>query len=89
MPNQPSPDKVVLSFMVPRPLKRRIQILAKGRGESMSETIIAILTNATINIELSPEDYILIAKAIQSAQGGNQHPTPSRSSGESPEVSQG
>jgi hypothetical protein len=55
----------------------------------MSETIIAILTNATINIELSPEDYILIAKAIQSAQGGNQHPTPSRSSGESPEVSQG
>jgi hypothetical protein len=65
MPNQPSPDKEVLSFQVPRTLKRRLQILAKSRKETLSQLIVSILTNATINITLTPEDYQAIAKAVQ------------------------
>lgn len=65
MPNQPSPDKEVLSFQVPRTLKRRLQILAKTRRETLSELIVSILTNATINITLTPEDYQIIARAVQ------------------------
>lgn len=65
MPNQPSADKEVLSFQVPRTLKRRLVKLAKSRGEALSETVIAVLTNATIDIELTPEDYQSIAEAVQ------------------------
>lgn len=65
MPNQPSPDKEVLSFQVPCTLKRRLQILAKSRKETVSELIVSILTNATINITLTPEDYQAIAKKVQ------------------------
>lgn len=74
MPNQPSPDKEVLSFQVPRALKSRICKLAKRRGEPMSQTIVAILTHATKDITLSAEDYRAIAEAVERAR----HHLPSR-----------
>jgi len=68
MPNQPSLDKEVLSFQVPRTLKVRVAKLAKKRGEYMSETVISTLTHATKDIELTPEDYREIAAAIERAR---------------------
>lgn len=70
MPNQPSPDKVVISFQIPRPTKRRLEKLAKKRGENLSQTITGILYHATEHIELTPEDYQAIAQAVATAGHG-------------------
>jgi hypothetical protein len=75
MPNQPAPDKEVLSFKVNRALKARIVKLAKRRGETMSETIVSILANATQDIQLTAEEYQEIALAVARAS----HDQPSRS----------
>lgn len=70
MPNQPSPDKVVVSFQIPRPTKRRLEKLAKKRGENLSQTITGILYHATEHIELTAEDYQAIAEAVARAGHG-------------------
>jgi hypothetical protein len=75
MPNQPAPDKEVLSFKVNRALKARIVKLAKRRGETMSETIVSILSNATQDIQLSAEEYqeisIAVARASHNQSAGS------------------
>jgi len=67
MPNQPAPDKEVLSFKVNRVLKARILKLSHQRGETMSETIVSILTNATQDVHLTSEEYQEIALAVARA----------------------
>jgi hypothetical protein len=67
MPNQPAPDKEVLSFKVNRALKARIVKLSQRRGETMSETIVSILTNATQDVQLSAEEYQEISLAVARA----------------------
>lgn len=65
MPSQRAADKDVLSFYVPRTLKRRLQKLAKARGETLTACVVAILGSATSDIELSADDYEAIAIAIR------------------------
>jgi macrodomain Ter protein organizer (MatP/YcbG family) len=85
MPNQPAPDKEVLSFKVNRALKARIVKLSKRRGETMSETIVSILTHATQDVQLSAEEYQEIAQAVARAS----HHQPARSKGSRDEAAEG
>lgn len=68
MPNAHAADKESLSFYIPRTLALRIRKAAAARGETMTEYLTALFTNATNHIELTPDDYKAIAEATQRAQ---------------------
>lgn len=68
--NQPAPDKEVVSFRITRHLKRRLDILAKKREQSLTELVENLMTSATRNVELSPDDYRQIAEATERARAG-------------------
>lgn len=61
MPSQRSPDKETLSFYVPRTLGRRLRKLAKSMGVTLTDIVVMVLTNATKDTDLTPEDYEQIA----------------------------
>jgi hypothetical protein len=67
MPNQHSPDKEVIGFYIPRTLAARVRKAAKTRGLTITAFIEEILTHATRQTVLSPEDYIQIAEATKRA----------------------
>jgi hypothetical protein len=67
MPNQHAADKEVIGFYIPRTLARRIRKAAKSRGLTITAFIEEILTHATRNTELTPDDYIAIAQATKDA----------------------
>jgi hypothetical protein len=70
MPNQHSADKEVLGFYIPRTLAQRVRKAAKSRGITITSFIEEILTHATRQTELSPEDYRDIAEATERAIRG-------------------
>jgi hypothetical protein len=79
MPNAHAADKESLSFYIPRTLAIRVRKKAKKRGETLTEYLTSLLTNATIDIELTAEDHQAIAAAIRKAEttrkrGATQHP---------------
>ena len=67
MPNAHAADKESLSFYIPRTLAVRIKKAAKAKGETMTEFLTNLFTNATNHIELTPEDYRAIAQATELA----------------------
>lgn len=67
MPNAHAADKESLSFYIPRTLAVRIKKAAKARGETMTEFLTNLFTNATNHIELTAEDYRAIAQATELA----------------------
>jgi hypothetical protein len=67
MPNQHSADKEVLGFYIPRTLAQRVRKAAKLRKITITSYIEEILTHATHNTELTPEDYRAIAEATERA----------------------
>jgi hypothetical protein len=67
MPNQHATDKEVIGFYIPRTLARRVRKAAKSRGLTITAFIEEILTHATRNTELTPDDYIAIAQATKDA----------------------
>ncbi len=67
MPNQHSPDKEVIGFYIPRTLAARVRKAAKTRGLTITAFIEEILTHATRQTVLTPEDYIAIAEATKRA----------------------
>lgn len=71
MPNQPKPDSTSLGIRLPRILKRRLSRLAAQKRISLSELINEILTLATLDIELTPEDYEEIARETRKARNAN------------------
>ena len=68
MPNAHSADKEVISFYVPRTLAVRVRKAAAMRDESLTEYLNSIFTKATLNVELTEEDYDAIAKAVARAK---------------------
>jgi hypothetical protein len=70
MPNQPSPDKVVVSFRIPRTLKVRLEKAAATLKMNLSEFIEFVLFRETQNIELTPDDYRRIAQETDAAKKG-------------------
>jgi hypothetical protein len=67
MPNQHKPDKEVIGFYIPRTLAARVRKAAKLRGLTITAFIEEILTHATRQTVLAPEDYIAIAEATKRA----------------------
>ena len=67
MPNQGSPDKDYLTIRIPRTLKRRLEIFAKARGESVTDVVINFIMKAVSHLNLTAEDHIEIAAAITRA----------------------
>lgn len=53
---------------MPRHTYERVAKMAKARGESVQETIIAIVTQETLHIELTEQDYEKIIKEIKLAK---------------------
>lgn len=70
MPNQPAPDKVMLSVRVSRALKRRVQKAAKQNGVIVTDWIVATLTTQTQHITLTADDYRKIAEETEEAARG-------------------
>lgn len=68
MPGKRAADKATITFQVPRDLKRMAQKAAKQRGETLSEFILSLLVKATINIQLTSEDYEQITQEIKEAE---------------------
>ncbi len=68
MPNQHSPDKAVLSFYISRTLKERLKKLAKKNGMNLSQMLVSILTVETEHIELTADDFELIAAEVRRAK---------------------
>jgi len=67
MPNQHAADKEVLGFYIPRTLAQRVRKAARARRLTITAIIEEILTHATTQIELTPQDYRDIAAATESA----------------------
>lgn len=71
VPNQPHPDKVVLSLRITRALKRRVEKAAKLHGMSVTDFVEWSLTTSVRDVTLSPDDYRQIAEATAlAAKGG-------------------
>ena len=68
MPHSPNPSKRVLSARVPRELYAKIQKKARSRDEHMSDYVLATLTIATKNVELTPEEIEQIRKDTENAK---------------------
>lgn len=70
MPNQPSPDKVILSLRITRALKRRIQKAASQSCSILTDWIVGALTAQTQNVTLTADDYRKIADETEKAAKG-------------------
>lgn len=68
MPAQPSLKKQMISVRLDRELYRKVNKLAKLHGLTMADVLVAMIEDATKNIELSAKDYEEIAKEIRKAQ---------------------
>ncbi len=67
MPNQPDPDKIMLSVRVPRTLYEQLRKLAKSKKKSISEIVIDLISLEVSNISLTAEDYENIAEQVRKA----------------------
>lgn len=67
MANQPDPDKILYGIRMPRTLHARLVKLAAKRGESLKDTVLAILNKSVENIVLDENDYKEIAEATRKA----------------------
>lgn len=67
MPNQPDPDKIMLSVRVPRTLYEQLRKLAKSKKKSISEIVIDLISLEVSNISLTAEDYENIAQQVRKA----------------------
>lgn len=76
--NKRSATKTYVSAWIPRALKRKLASLAKARGETLTELIEVILTQATANIELTSKDYEEIAAEVRAAENGGRVRVPGR-----------
>jgi hypothetical protein len=70
MPNQHAIDKVCIGTWVPRTLRQRLLKKAKEAQMRIGPYLEHLYTDATRDIELTPEDYREIAKQIEEAQRG-------------------
>lgn len=68
MPHQFKKSKRVLSTRIPRELYAKIKKQAKLRGEAMSDFVLATLTIATKNVNLTPEEIEQIRKDTENAK---------------------
>ena len=67
MPNQPDPDKIMLSVRVPRTIYEQLTKLAKSKKKSISEIVIDLISLEVSNISLTAEDYENIAEQVRKA----------------------
>lgn len=67
MANQPDPDKILYGIRMPRTLHARLVKLAAKRGESLKDTVIAILNKSVERVPLNDDDYKEIAEATRKA----------------------
>lgn len=68
MPNQPNPEKRVMSFYISREVYYQAKRLAERHGLSLSSMIALILERECRSVELTPEDYESIAREIREAR---------------------
>ena len=61
------PNKAMLNIWVPRHMLKRIKKEAKQRNETVSQFVVNILNNATMDVVLTPEDYEDIARETERA----------------------
>lgn len=67
MANQPDPDKILYGIRMPRTLHARLVKLAAKRGETLKDTVLAILNKSVDKIALDENDYKEIAEATRAA----------------------
>ena len=67
MPNQPDPDKIMLSVRVPRTLYEQLSKLYKSKNKIISEIVIDLISLEVSNISLTAEDYENIAEQVRKA----------------------
>jgi len=70
VPGQRHPDKTTLSVYLPRTLMQRLRRLAAERGDTVTTVIESLVTTATRDVVLTPEDYEQIARETREAQQG-------------------
>jgi len=70
VPGQRHPDKTTLSVYLPRTLMQRLRRLAAERGDTVTTVIEQLVTTATRDVVLTPEDYEQIARETREAQQG-------------------
>lgn len=68
MPSQHAPDKICVSAWVPRTLQKRLSNKAKKEKKTLTELVEDLYNDATRDIELTPDDYIEIAKETEAAR---------------------
>jgi hypothetical protein len=61
-------DKDHLNIWIQRGLMKKLNKLAKDRGESLTDVVAWILTKAVANVELTSDDYREIAEETKKAE---------------------
>lgn len=68
MPNKPNPENQMINFRLNRVLKKKLDKLARIIGVPSSTLITQWITDGTMNVELTPEEYEEIAREIRKAR---------------------
>lgn len=68
MPNQPDPNKRVLSCYISREYYAKARKFAEKKGLSLSQFISRLIEREVHNEKLEPEDYEQIAREMQEAR---------------------
>ena len=78
MPDQPDPNKRVLSVRIAREFYRRLQIEAQRRQMGFNEYVRFLIYKETENISLTKEDYDVIERervaSVKRARTGGRSP---------------
>jgi hypothetical protein len=70
MPNKRAADKTQIGFYVSRAIYKQAVKLAEQKGVSISKLMVLLLTEATIDVPLTTEDYAQIAKEAAEYESG-------------------
>lgn len=68
MANMQDVNKVIITAVVNRDTRRRLQKVAEATGRTLSATASSVLRDALEDVELTPEDLRKIAEEIEEAK---------------------
>lgn len=68
MANMQDVSKVIITAVVNRDTRRRLQKVAEATGRTLSATASSVLRDALEDVELTPEDLRKIAEEIEEAK---------------------
>lgn len=68
MPDQPDSNNKIISLRLPRELHRKVQKAAAQAKMDVSAYIRMVLAESTLDVQLTPEEIMQIAKEVQNAE---------------------